>query len=146
MNKIALRNEYYFLKARNESLKSNYHDIHIGCVAVYKNQIIASGHNSSKTHPIQSLYNKYRPISGVGYLPAKLHAEIDCLNKLRSLDIDFSKVSLYVFRETKTGKFGMCRPCRACMNAINDLGIKNIYYTTELGFTHEFIAADRKIS
>ena len=31
----------------------------------------------------------------------------------------------------------MARPCNACLAAIKDLGIRNIYYTTDDGFVHE---------
>ena len=31
----------------------------------------------------------------------------------------------------------MARPCPSCMAAIKDLGIKNIYYTTNDGYSYE---------
>lgn len=31
----------------------------------------------------------------------------------------------------------MARPCPACMSAIKELGIKNIYYTTDNGYAYE---------
>ena len=70
-------------------------------------------------------------------MPAKLHAEINCLNQIRHLDINFSKVKLYIYRIRKDQPFGMARPCPSCMAAIKDLGIKNIYYTTNDGYSYE---------
>ena len=35
--------------------------------------------------------------------------------------------------------FRISRPCPSCMAAIKDLGIKDIYYTTNDGFAHEKI-------
>lgn len=62
-----------------------------------------------------------------------------CILKIMHLDIDFSKVKLYVYRQDLKGNLAMCRPCCACMKAIKDLGIKNIYYTTNDGYIHEVI-------
>ena len=38
----------------------------------------------------------------------------------------------------------MSRPCPSCMAAIKDLGIRNIYYTTDDGFSHEIIKENRE--
>ena len=32
---------------------------------------------------------------------------------------------------------GMARPCASCMQAIKDLGIREIYYTTNDGYSYE---------
>jgi deoxycytidylate deaminase len=53
------------------------------------------------------------------------------------LDIDFSKVELYVYRELRNGKMAMSRPCEACMAVIKKMGIKKIHYTTPDGFATE---------
>lgn len=66
-----------------------------------------------------------------------LHAEISCLLQIKDMDIDFSKINLYIYREDKNGNLAMCRPCKACMKFIDDLGIKHIYYTTDKGFAKE---------
>ena len=80
----------YFDKARQVALISDFHKTHIGCVAVYQGNVIGIGCNCNKTHPMQKKYNKYRKKSD-GLLP-KLHAEISCINSIRHLDINFSKV------------------------------------------------------
>ena len=69
----------------------------------------------------------------------KLHAEINCLNSIRNMDINFSKVKLYIYRIRKDRPFGLSRPCPSCMAAIKDIGIKDIFYTTNDGFVHEKI-------
>lgn len=130
----------YFEKARNAALLSDYGKFHIGCIAVYCNQIIGIGCNSNKTHPKQRYYNKYRNMASDNCEPIpKIHAEMMCLNAISKLDIDFSKVHLYVYRPLKMTPYGMARPCQACMNAIKDLGIKNVYYTSNNGYVHEII-------
>lgn len=53
------------------------------------------------------------------------------------MDINFSKVKLYIYRSRKDQEYGLSRPCPSCMAAIKDLGIKHIYYTTNDGFAYE---------
>lgn len=128
--------EIFFLKARHAAILSDYHNQHIGCIAVYCGKIIGIGYNSEKTHPIQKYYNKYRNKNNKIFT-AKLHAEINCINNIRHLDINFKKVKLYIYRVLVDKPCGMSRPCPSCMAAIRDLGIRNIYYTTDDGYTSE---------
>ena len=125
----------YFTKARQVANLSDYNKTHVGCVAVYHGQVIGLGYNTNKTHPIQKYYNKYREPSDT-MLP-KLHAEINCLNQIKHIDINFSKVKLYIYRTRNDQPFGLSRPCPSCMAAIKDLGIKDIYYTTNDGYAYE---------
>ena len=125
----------YFQKAHQIATISDYKKTHVGCVAVYQGQVIGLGCNCNKTHPVQKKYNRYRKPSD-SMLP-KLHAEISCLNQIKHLDINFSKVKLYIYRIRKDQPFGMARPCPSCMAAIRDLGVRNIFYTTNDGYAHE---------
>ena len=125
---------HYFVKASQVAEISDFAKINIGCIAVYQGTIIGVGFNTNKTHPMQKKYNRYR--NGENFIP-KLHAEINCLNSIRYLDINFSKVKLYIYRKRKSAKYGICRPCPSCLAAIKDLGIKHIYYTTDEGFVYE---------
>lgn len=127
----------FFNKAKQVAAVSDFSKIHIGCVAVYQGNIIAIGCNQNKTHPVQKMYNRYR-IQGDNFLP-KLHAEINCINQLKTHNINFSKVKLYIYRIGNDRPYRMSRPCPSCMAAIMDLGIKEIYYTTNDGFVHETI-------
>lgn len=127
----------YFDKARQVAMISDYHKIHIGCIAVYQGSIIGIGCNCNKTHPTQKFYKKYRKTSDL-MLP-KLHAEISCINSIKRLNIDFSKVRLYIYRIRKDQPFGLSRPCPSCMAAIKDLGIRDIYYTSNDGYVYERI-------
>ena len=128
----------YFKKARDAAMLSDFYKCHVGCVAVYGGQVIGIGCNSNKTHPKQQYYNRYRHLVGGNCEPVpKIHAEMMCLNSISKMDIDFSKVHLYVYRIRKDIVFGMSRPCQACMNAIRDLGIKHIHYTSDDGYAHE---------
>lgn len=128
----------FFEKAKHISEISDYKRVHVGCIAVYQGNVIGIGCNTNKTHPKQKYYNKFRGIvtDNAKYAP-KLHAEISCLNSIKHLDIQFSKVKLYVYRTRIDMEHGMARPCPACMAAIKDYGIKNVYYTTDDGLAYE---------
>ena len=127
----------YFNKARQAAIISDYSKTHIGCVAVYQGNIIGMGCNCNKTHPTQKFYNKYRKSSD-SMLP-KLHAEINCIHSIKHLDINFSKVKLYIYRIRKDQPYDLSRPCPSCVAAIRDLGIRDIYYTSNDGYVYERI-------
>jgi len=128
----------YFDKARKTALILDFTKTHIGCVAIYQKQVVGLGCNCNKTHPTQKYYNRYRTPSE-SMLP-KLHTEINCINQIKHLDINLSKVKLYIYRIRKDQAYGMARPCPSCMAAIKDFGIRNIYYTTNNGYAHERIS------
>lgn len=134
---IMLRNTDYkfFNKARQAATISDYYKTHIECGAAYQGQIIGIGCNCNKTHPTQKFYNRYRKQSDT-MLP-KFHAEINCINQIKHLDINFSKVKLYIYRIRKDQLFGLAKPYPSCMTAIRDLGIRDIYYTTNYGYSYE---------
>lgn len=134
-------NTHLFKLARECSFKSDYSGasaVRIGTVIVYKGSVLAKGWNCDKTHSIQEKYchKRYTP-SKTHYFPSKSHAETHALMKIRYLDIDFSKVEIYNYRELKDGSLANSRPCAACMEIIKRYGIKNIYYTTPDGYVHE---------
>jgi deoxycytidylate deaminase len=138
--------EKFFKLAKNASKLSDYKrkKIHIGAILVYKNKVIASGWNTQKTSPIQYKYNIYREnlkkdnyFSANDHLPC-IHAEMKCLIDSKDMNIDWSKVSLFVYRES-CGKTRLCRPCLSCEKALKDRNIKNIYYTSERGYNYERI-------
>ena len=128
----------YFEKAKNAAMQSDYAKARVGCIAVYHGSVVGTGYNSNKTHPLQQYYNRYRIKSGA--LLPKIHAEINCINSIKDLDINFSKVKLYIYRIRRDQPFGMARPCLSCMAALKDLGIKNLYYTTNDGYVYERIS------
>lgn len=138
-----MNDAHLFAAARDSMMKADYNGasrVRIGCVIAYKKAILAKGFNSDKTHTEQARFNKWRyKDAGNNYLPAKVHSELSALNKIKFLDIDFSKVHIYIYRELRDGTTAMCRPCPACMAAIKEMGIKHIHYTTSDGIVHEVI-------
>ena len=109
---------------------------HTGCVIIHKNRVISVGWNTNKEHPVQKKYNKERGFN-TDTCTNSLHAEICALIKSDDLAVDWSKVSVFVYRECADGSLAMARPCSACMKAMLDRGIPkdHIYYTNEGGFS-----------
>ena len=105
---------------------------HTGCVMVYKNKVISVGWNTSKEHPLQKKYNKERGFD-TDVSKNSLHAEMYALIKSEGLEIDWSKVIMFVYREHADGGLAMAKPCEACEKAIADRGIKTVFYTSKYG-------------
>lgn len=125
----------YFKAAKAMRDLSDYKKYQIGCVAIYKHKIISSGCNTNKTNPLQKHFNSYRFNAET---PATAHAELLCLLPLMNRkDIDFSNISLYIYRELKSGKPALAKPCASCEAFIRSLGIKHIYYTGNNSYIHE---------
>lgn len=130
----------YLEMAKEVSEQSNFKQHHLGAVAIYKGSLLATGYNSNKTSPTAKRYNRERDFDpNANGIVNSIHAEMAALNKIKYLDIDFSKVKLYIYREHKNGVKAMARPCPACQKMIKDMGIKEIWYTTENGFGYEYM-------
>lgn len=140
---ITSKNLRFFRKAKSMTELSDFNRIHLGCVMVYKNKVISVGHNTYKTHPVQKKFQDdvdFDRNGNVSHLHAK-HAEIDCLVSVKREDIDWSKVEVYIYRARKIKPYGMARPCKACMKALQNKGIRHIYYTTDYGLAYEDISS-----
>lgn len=122
-----------FNHAKTASLTSDFPRVHVGVVVIRKNTIISAGCNKQKTHTIQKEYNRFRYLNNdtMDYV----HAEIDALTKIRYMNL--KGASIYIYRELHSGKTGIARPCNACMEFIRELGIKDVYYTTDDGYAYE---------
>lgn len=127
------REESLFNIAKEVSTFSDFVGPHIGAVVVCGKTILSTGYNSNKTRPLQHRYNIYRHFNDYQSSIALGHAEINALSRLIGKEIEWERVSIFVYRELKNGEKACSRPCSACMNLIKDLGIKNIYYTDEHG-------------
>jgi deoxycytidylate deaminase len=119
---------------------SDFRRAPVGCVAVIGNKVFATGFSQHKTHPLQMYYNRFRDFSSQTDIEHKMHAEMVVISQLRMKNIDFSKISIYVYRLCRSRDAGIARPCNACMRALKNLGIKNVFYTTDFGYAYEHIA------
>ena len=134
------RINHYLNLANNACYYSDFMKARLGAVLVYKGKVLSVGWNSTKTSPLQKTLNKYRNYDiNCGAAHHTLHAEVACLTKVKDLDIDWSRASLFVCRIKKDGNKGLARPCQGCQALIKSMGIKNIYYSTENGWAYERI-------
>lgn len=117
----------YLKLAESVALSSDYKRIHIGCCIIKKKEIISTGFNKNKTHPLQFKYNKFLSYD---VKKPKLHAEMDALIKAGK---DAKGGTLYIFRRGNDNLYRISKPCKACMKFIRDSGIKRVVYTTENG-------------
>lgn len=124
-----------FHQARLEAMKSTHEKFHIGCIVVYKHKIISRGFNSEKTHPIQDSFNRFREFNNYNsYSPSSIHAEIAALCSIRRcvrINVNWSKVKVYVYRLRKNGDGACAKPCSACENFMRFLGISGCYYSED---------------
>lgn len=128
----------FFNVAKSLSKISDFNRIHIGAIIVHNNEVLGSGYNQRKSHPLQKKLNglrfhKFFTDSSKHYLHAEMEAIIHSKNK------DLKGASIYVYRENMHGDIAMCRPCPACMAKIKEKGIKKIFYTTNDGFVEEIL-------
>lgn len=130
----------YFEHARKAAEMSDFARARVGCVVVEGKQIVGVGFSSHRTHPLQKHYNQLRDLNKGKNIIHSLHAEIMALAPIvGNPDINWSKVEVYVYRICNSRKFGMARPCAACMGCIADCNIRDVYYTTDVGYAHERI-------
>ena len=142
-----MNDSHLFAAAKECMFKSDYTGnsrARVGCVVVYKGTILAKGWNTDKTHTTQARFNVHRfRDDGPKYYPNKLHAEISALNKIRYLDIDFSRIHVYIYRELRNGHIALARCCPSCLACIREMGISHIHYSTDGGFAHEVLTSEK---
>lgn len=130
----------FFTLAKNASTFSDYENVKIGSVLVYKNKVIAVGYNTKKSHPYQKMLNKYRSQNGREFDINKrhnyLHSEINCLLNAKDLNINWNKVYIFIYREDKNGNLAMCKPCSSCVKALKENKIKKVFYTDKNGYNY----------
>ena len=105
-----------------ESEKSN-HRFKIGAVVFKGSRILSSGHNEIRSSNIPSKHKLYNN---------SVHAEQAAL-----LGTDWNKLkgcSILVMRCSKTkGNLSNAKPCPLCQKLLAHIGIRNIYYSNEMG-------------
>jgi deoxycytidylate deaminase len=126
----------FFRLAKVVSKTSTYPRKHFGAVIVSRRRLISSGVNRFRTHPKQKKYSpfRYECRHDAETDEGRVHAEMDAIIKAGRANLEGS--SIYVYREDMHGKIADSKPCGACMQAIRDKGIKNVYYTSREGFNH----------
>ena len=133
-NKISKWYEGMLAKASRLGQLSDMPKHKIGAILVYRKSIIATGYNKKKSHPLQYRYNRFREEHkrhGIF-----VHAEIDCIGKLRYIP---KGSILFIGRMDMNGNPAMCRPCEACLRLIMLHNISEIVYNTSNGYAIEHL-------
>lgn len=112
----------YFNMAKKLAKKSDHYQHKFGCVIVKKNTPVGFGYNQIKTHTKSPHAWKM------------IHAEFHAIVGVDPADL--RNASVFVHRESKTGKTGMAKPCASCEKMLQDVKVKEVYYTTEDGYEH----------
>ena len=116
----------------------------VGAVLTRGNRIISAAPCSSKTSTLQHYSNSFKTYEvPVDKVISKLHAEINCLQRLSRRE-DYSDCDIYVVRVKKNNCneyiFGNSRPCRGCAHVIKEFGLRYvIYYDEEKGWIRESV-------
>ena len=91
---------------------------------VKRNNIVSMGWNKIlKTHPIAFRYE--HPYH-------KIHSELDCI--LNTKEENLSKLVMINVRIDMHNRLRISKPCNPCQNMLRDYGIKNVYFSTGVGF------------
>lgn len=95
-------------------------------VAIVKDKrgrILSIGKNSYvKTHTIMFKLGKEVGEPNKIFLHAEVDAIIGCSNINKAH-------SIHVYRKLKSGKYGLAKPCKICMKAIQDAGIEVVTWS-----------------
>lgn len=130
------KNAKFFRLASLASETSTYPKLHIGAAIVAGRKLVSVGANKWRTHTKQKKYTPYRydtdweADEDVG----RCHAEMDAIIKAGRTDL--AGASIYVYRKDMNGNLANCKPCGACMQAIKEAGIKDVFYTSKEGYNH----------
>lgn len=125
----------FFRIAKSMSELSDHPRHKIGCVVVNKHHVISIGCNSSiKTNPLQAKLDKHRYGCDC---PGRPHAELSALYPLIKANVDLTNASIFIYRQTKDGRFACAKPCPSCEWLIKQCKIRNIFYTVNGDYAKE---------
>lgn len=136
MNQLSKTDRSFFKAAQSISMLSD-HRCRIGCIIVDKHRIVSSGHNSNtKCHAVQAQIDTQHFNC---FCTGKVHAETSAIIPLIKSKEDYSRATLYTYREHADGTLANSRPCPRCMQLIKQVGITKIKYTTDVGYATEYL-------
>lgn len=99
-------------------------------IAVYKKKILAIGINNYNRTVYRTRFGKYKVDGVKSYIPS-MHSEISCLLKVGREDC--SDIEFFNIRIDNNNKPAASFPCSNCLNTLNQVGFKKIYYINENG-------------
>lgn len=109
-----------------------YSDRYRLCATLIGKNFAFAGFNSTKTHPLAKRFQKNKDA-------ITLHAEMDAIRQAIK-NHNLSNATMYVGRlkydNAQHGNliWGIAKPCKGCMDAIEAFNIKRVVYSTDEGF------------
>lgn len=112
-----------FRIAEKLALQSPFLKHRVGCVILKGKRVLSTGFNSIR-------YNRETRLS-------TLHSEAAAITKMVKAKrlSELVGATMYVTRYTKAGTISCAKPCPTCMELIQAVGIKKVYYTDFDGST-----------
>ena len=105
--------------------KSEYYPYKVGAVVFKGSRILSEGTNAIRgCARVSSEYKKFCHT---------LHAEQDALSKLPPETVKGASIIVIRINNNAAGKISMGKPCEHCQKMIEELGIKNVYYSDYSG-------------
>lgn len=137
---ITARDRKFLNKAEEVSKLSDHYRHKIGAVIVKGRKVVSIGFNTlSKSHPLQAYYASCVGREEAIYLHAEMAAIVATGVANKACAGDLEGCTIYVFRRGLDGKVRMSRPCKSCMKALKDFGIRCIVYSTDEGVAKEYL-------
>jgi cytidine deaminase len=127
MRDLMTRPERFIRRAYQVSTDANCTFL-VGAVVATGSRVISTGCCTSKTHPKNP---KIKTNTLRKHLCAEIVAVIRAINIIPREKI--KKCTVYVTRRRRNGSIGMAKPCIYCQTFLKEVGIRNIYYTNNLG-------------
>jgi tRNA(Arg) A34 adenosine deaminase TadA len=112
----------------------------ISAAIAIKGQIISTGRNQKRTHPLAARFQKHKDAI---YLHAETAAIANSLNHMHKDEL--KRATLYVHRvkhpHARTAEWcdGLARPCIGCQAAIAAFGIPRVIYSTDENGVYEML-------
>lgn len=103
---------------------------------VRRNKIYSVGINDrTTTHPMAKQF---------GWWNDNLHSEVDAYRRY-CIDYPLSECDLYNVRLDNMNRIRISRPCKACLNLLDLVGFRRVYFTDDSGdFIRLFSAQDKR--
>lgn len=96
----------------------------LGACILSKRKVISIGFNQMmRFHPLVRKYDQFDAI----------HAEVSAILRIKNKELLRDSV-MVVYREDKSGKLAMAKPCKVCQKIMKDFGISKAIFTTGSGF------------
>jgi hypothetical protein len=126
MKKRIIRQSVAMARSKNTpDLHPEWGNFHHFSFIIQKDKILEMGFNRNGP-----------PLDGFGYNKdfGKIHSENDVYRKAKGIIDPQKPFDIINIRLNKRGELRLSKPCNCCMNFLEIVGCRNIYFSTNNGF------------